>query len=109
MCTFSEAGLPSRSSTRSAISATGMSTPVASDPGVTSCPGPPGGQLGDLRGRADVTVDLTEPLLDVHLQRGRLAEQVEHPVGDLRDGDVDARGDVQHLAGDAVDRRLDDR
>ena len=54
-----------------------------------------------LVGRADVAVDLAEPLRHVRLQSARLAEAVEHEVGDVRDGDVDAGRDVDDLACDA--------
>src|SRR5207253_6995673 len=68
----------------------------------------PVAEAPDLLGRADVTVDLARPLLDVLLQRRRLPEQGEHELGDLTDGDVDARGNVQDLPRDVLDRRRDD-
>ena len=52
-------------------------------------------------------VDLAEPLGDERLQRRRLAEGVEHGIGDVRDRDVDAGRDVQHLARDVLERRGD--
>ena len=57
-----------------------------------------------------MAVDLAEPLGDVHLgRRRRFADGIEHEVGDLGDGDVDAGRDVHDLPGDVVDRRVDQR
>src|SRR5947209_13848224 len=72
-------------------------------------PGPrgPAEQPLGLLGRADVAVDLAQPLGDVTDEMRRLAEGLEHERGDVGDGDVDAGRDVQHLAGDRLDRRVD--
>ena len=67
------------------------------------------GESGHLVRRADVAVDLSEPLRDVHLRRLRLADALEHEIGDVGHRDVDARGDVDDLARELVDRRLDQR
>ena len=72
-------------------------------------PRAPARQLGHLVRRADVAVDLPEPLGDVHLGRARVADRVEHQIGDVRHGDVDPRRDVHDLAREPVDRRVDQR
>ena len=72
-------------------------------------PRAPAGESRHLVRRADVTVDLPEPLRHMHLRRARVADGLEHEVGDLGHRDVDARRDVDHLARERVERSVDQR
>ena len=68
----------------------------------------PAGQALELVGRADVPVDLAEPLVDED-DLGVGADGREHRVGHVAYGDVDPGGDVDDLAGEHVDVGGDDR
>ena len=53
-----------------------------------------------------MAVDLPRPIVDVGLERGRLAQQIQDHVGDLLDRLVHAGGDVDRLALDLLQRHL---
>src|SRR5215207_8091587 len=81
----------------------------ALQPVLETRPRPPAEQALGPVGRADVPAHLAGTLLDVLAQRRRPAEDLQNPLRNLGDCDVDPGRDVDRLACDYVDRRLDAR